>query len=186
MKSYSSLTRQATYANYLPVPSRYLILSPSVATSPRPEIIDPCRPSPCGINAECRDRSGAASCTCLPGLQGDPYVECKPECTINPDCPNTLACVRNKCVDPCPGVCGVHATCSVSNHRPNCLCDPGYVGDPFTACQIRPTSKFLREKDTVDFGRRCIYGEIYYGKIYPLPEGISADFIRGKNVNRGY
>ena len=120
------------------------VASPFTATTPRPEIIDPCRPSPCGINAECRDRNGAAACTCLPGLQGDPYVECKPECTINPDCPNTLACVRNKCADPCPGVCGAHATCSVSNHRPNCQCDPGYVGDPFTACQIRPTRKLSR------------------------------------------
>ena len=105
-----------------------------VTTSLRPEIIDPCRPSPCGINAECRERNGAASCTCLPGLFGDPYVECKPECTINPECPVDKACVRQKCVDPCPGVCGAHSTCSVNNHAPTCRCDPGYTGDPFTAC----------------------------------------------------
>ena len=103
-------------------------------TSPRPEIIDPCRPSPCGINAECRERNGAASCTCYPGLQGDPYVECKHECTINPECASNLACISNKCRDPCPGVCGAHASCSVNNHFPSCTCDPGYTGDPFRYC----------------------------------------------------
>ena len=112
-----------------------------LATTPRPEIIDPCRPSPCGINAECRERNGAASCTCLPGLQGDPYVECKHECTINPECANHLACINNKCRDPCPGVCGAHATCSVSNHYPNCVCDPGYTGDPFSVCYKKTTRK---------------------------------------------
>ena len=103
-------------------------------TSPRPEIIDPCRPSPCGINAECRERNGAAACTCLPGLFGDPYVECKPECTINAECPTNKACVNQKCVDPCPGVCGTFASCSVQNHNPSCTCDPGYTGDPFRYC----------------------------------------------------
>lgn len=111
------------------------------ATTPRP--VDPCRPSPCGINAVCSDRNGAASCTCLPGLQGNPYLECKPECSINPDCPVNLACVNNKCVDPCPGVCGSRATCSVQRHRPNCQCQPGLIGDPFTACYPPPTSNTI-------------------------------------------
>ena len=111
------------------------------ATTPRPEVIDPCRPSPCGINAECNERNGAASCTCLPGLFGDPYVECKPECTINQECASHLACVANKCVDPCPGVCGVHATCQVRSHNPNCRCDPGYQGDAFTVCYKITTCK---------------------------------------------
>ena len=115
-------------------------------TTPRPEIIDPCRPSPCGINAECRERNGAASCTCYPGLQGDPYVECKHECTINPECAYHLACINNKCRDPCPGVCGAHATCSVNNHAPTCTCDPGYTGDPFTACRRITTPVPITER----------------------------------------
>ena len=69
------------------------LTTPSAPT----EVIDPCNPSPCGINTECRERQGAASCTCLPGLQGNPCIECKPECSINPDCPINLACIRNKC-----------------------------------------------------------------------------------------
>ena len=102
---------------------------------------NPCNPTPCGINAECSGRiGGAASCTCLPGLQGNPYIECKPECSINPDCPTNLACSGNKCRDPCPGVCGSRASCTVQSHRPTCRCDPGLIGDPFTACYPQPTS----------------------------------------------
>jgi hypothetical protein len=117
------------------------LLSVCTATTPRPEIRDPCRPSPCGVNAQCADRGGAAACTCLPGLQGDPYVECRPECSTHPECPTQLACIGNKCRDPCPGVCGVHATCSVQSHSPVCRCDPGFTGDPFSACYPPPTSK---------------------------------------------
>ena len=114
-----------------------------IAPRPAPEIIDPCNPSPCGINAECRERNNAAACVCLPGLQGDPYTECKPECTINQECASNLACIANKCKDPCPGVCGTHAMCSVRNHNPSCTCDPGYFGDPFRICTFRTTRKQL-------------------------------------------
>ena len=114
-----------------------------LAPPPQPEVIDPCNPSPCGINAECRDRNSAASCSCLPGLSGNPYIECKPECTINSECPDNLACIQQKCKDPCPGVCGQNAYCKVRNHNPSCVCDPGYYGDPFSRCR-RTTSKFLQ------------------------------------------
>ena len=120
------------------------IQTKSLATSPAPDIIDPCRPSPCGINAECRERNGAASCKCLPGLQGNPYIECKPECTINSECPDNRACIQNKCKDPCPGVCGRNAFCSVQNHNPICRCDPGYTGDPFRACNLITTRKHVQ------------------------------------------
>ena len=102
-------------------------------------MIQPCNPSPCGLNAECTERGNAASCRCILDYIGNPYIECKPECTINQECATTLACVNQKCVDPCPGVCGVHATCSVQNHNPICRCDPGYEGDPFTACRRKTT-----------------------------------------------
>ena len=115
----------------------YLIL----ATTHRPDIIDPCQPTPCGVNAECRERNGAASCTCLPGLKGNPYIECRPECSINTECAANLACIQNKCASPCPGVCGSHATCSVQNHFPICTCDPGYTGDPFHLCRLKTTRK---------------------------------------------
>ena len=105
------------------------------------EVIDPCNPSPCGQNAICTARQRAGACRCIPEYFGDPYVACRPECTINADCPSSLACVSLHCVDPCPGVCGVNAQCRVVNHAPTCTCNPGYRGDPFTACSLIPQSK---------------------------------------------
>jgi len=113
------------------------------APVPLPEVIDPCRPSPCGINALCQNRNNAASCTCLPELFGDPYIECKPECSTNPECPDNKACLRNKCGDPCPGVCGSFASCRTQRHQPTCTCDPGYTGDPFRFCSRITTCKSL-------------------------------------------
>ena len=110
------------------------------APAPTPEI-DPCNPSPCGQNAICTARARAGACQCIPEYFGDPYVACRPECTTNPDCPASLACVSLHCVDPCPGVCGINARCRVVNHAPTCTCNPGYRGDPFTACSLIPSSK---------------------------------------------
>ena len=114
----------------------------NILATPRPvEIIQPCNPSPCGTNAECSELRGAASCRCILDYIGNPYVECKPECTTNAECPNNLACINNHCKDPCPGVCGVHATCRVANHIPQCTCDPGYSGNAFVACTRVTTCK---------------------------------------------
>jgi len=131
---------------------------PIEATQRPIEIIQPCNPSPCGRNAECKERGQtAASCTCLPGLNGDPYVECKPECIRNTECPINKACVNQKCIDPCPGVCGTNATCSVQNHNPSCKCDPGYTGDPFRYCTRITTcvvnSDCSQDKACID--RKC-------------------------------
>ena len=112
------------------------------ATTRRPEIIQPCNPSPCGINADCIARGNAASCKCINDYTGNPYIECKPECVVNGECPRHLACVSQKCKDPCPGICGVNAKCYVTNHLPVCKCDPGYTGDAFVACQRITTCKF--------------------------------------------
>ncbi|KAG8232833.1 hypothetical protein J437_LFUL013159, partial [Ladona fulva] len=98
----------------------------------------PCEPSPCGANAECKQRGEAGACSCIEGYFGNPYEGCRPECVLSSDCQSHLACVRNKCTDPCPGVCGLQATCSVVNHVPTCTCIEGYIGDPFTSCHPRP------------------------------------------------
>lgn len=102
----------------------------------------PCSPSPCGPNAECREKNGAGACYCAPGFEGNPYDNdrgCRRECEANSDCSPTLACVNFKCVDPCPGTCGALAECHVNNHIPTCLCPTGYVGDPFFQCRLAPT-----------------------------------------------
>ena len=104
------------------------------------EADDPCDPNPCGPNSNPpRNVGDRCQCTCLPEMIGSP-PNCRPECTINADCPIDKACINRKCQDPCPGLCGVNAKCDVRNHNPICICIPGYIGDPFTQC-YRPSSK---------------------------------------------
>lgn len=98
---------------------------------------NPCAPSPCGPNSQCHEISGIPSCSCLPDYIGSP-PNCRPECTINAECSSNKACIREKCIDPCPGSCGFNAVCNVLNHMPICTCSEGYTGDPFTSCQKMP------------------------------------------------
>lgn len=105
-----------------------------------PQYFNPCLPSPCGPNSQCRNIGMTPSCSCLPEYTGSP-PNCRPECSINAECSSNLACIREKCRDPCPGSCGVRAQCSVINHTPICSCPPGYTGDPFTNCVIKPAPR---------------------------------------------
>lgn len=100
-----------------------------------PVIHEPCNPSPCAENAQCSERNGNAKCTCIPPYLGDPYTTgCRPECVYNSDCPSNQACTKQHCRDPCPGVCGTNAECSIVNHIPVCSCVRGFQGDPFSGC----------------------------------------------------
>lgn len=94
---------------------------------------NPCFPSPCGANSECKEYDSRPVCSCLPGMLGAP-PNCRPECLIHADCPTRLACLQSKCRDPCTGSCGFNARCTVINHQPVCSCEPGYQGDPFNGC----------------------------------------------------
>lgn len=104
------------------------------AEPPGPPIVEnPCVPSPCGPNSECRNVNGQASCACRTSFIGSP-PNCRPECTINPECPSNLACLQSKCRDPCPGSCGIDAQCAVVNHTPMCTCPERFRGNPFERC----------------------------------------------------
>lgn len=95
------------------------------------DVTDPCNPSPCGANTVCND----GVCSCLPEYNGDPYFECRPECTLSSDCGQNKACYRNKCVNPCnSGVCASNAICEVINHIPMCKCPIGMTGNAFVHC----------------------------------------------------
>lgn len=96
---------------------------------------DPCVPSPCGVYAECRNIGDAPSCACKSGYVGSP-PNCRPECTLNSECPSNQACINEKCRDPCPGACGLNAQCSVFNHIAQCSCLEHYTGDPFMNCNL--------------------------------------------------
>jgi hypothetical protein len=102
-----------------------------------PPQIDPCRPSPCGPNSQCRTSDNHAVCSCLQGYMGIP-PSCRPECVVSAECPQTRACVNQKCTDPCLGSCGLGARCEVINHSPICSCREGQTGDPFQSCFDMP------------------------------------------------
>ena len=111
---------------------------------------DPCVPNPCGPNSHPPRIVGSrCQCTCLPEMIGSP-PNCRPECVINSECPSDKACINRKCQDPCPGLCGVNAYCSVRNHIPICICNQGYIGDPFSSC-YRPTSKTILFQEFQNF-----------------------------------
>ena len=106
----------------------------SFANFSEPPSDDPCYPNPCGINGNCRPSTGGSFvCSCAPGYFGTP---CRPECSRNTDCPMDRTCLNQKCVDPCPGVCGVNAECTVVSRSPICRCRDGYTGNPFSRCYV--------------------------------------------------
>lgn len=106
--------------------------------------LSPCAKFECGVNAICRERDNIAICQCTSNYIGNPYLACRPECVINPDCQSNLMCLRNKCINPCAGVCGRNAECSVVNHQPMCTCLPGYTGNPFATCSITRKCHYLK------------------------------------------
>lgn len=106
------------------------------------EPVNPCVPSPCGPNSQCRIVGSTGACSCLPNFIGRP-PNCRPECTINEECSSNMACINEKCRDPCPGACGFNALCTVVNHSPVCACVTGYQGDPFSGCSPIPRKNYL-------------------------------------------
>jgi hypothetical protein len=109
-----------------------------------PSFDDPCNPSPCGANANCNN----GQCTCIAEYpKGDPYQGCRPECIQNSDCPREFACIKNKCSDPCIGICGSNALCEVFNHVATCSCPQGMSGNPFFEC--RPYQCKFKKKRTL-------------------------------------
>lgn len=102
---------------------------------PEPDpIVYPCRPSPCGQYSTCREINNRAVCSCITNYYGAP-PNCRPECMISSECSRDKTCINQRCVDPCPGTCGINARCRVVNHNPICSCNSGYFGDPFSQCR---------------------------------------------------
>lgn len=109
---------------------KIIILLCSVQDTP---IVNPCYPSPCGLNSQCRELNQHAVCSCLPDYVGAP-PNCRPECVVSSECAQDMSCINQKCKDPCPGTCGQNARCQVVNHNPICSCVLGFTGDPFVRC----------------------------------------------------
>lgn len=109
---------------------------------PEPVAINPCQPTPCGPNSQCKTINNQAVCSCVVGYIGSPPT-CRPECITSSECSLDKSCVNQKCIDPCPGSCGLNADCQVVNHNPLCSCVAGQTGDPFTRCS--PISKVYQQ-----------------------------------------
>ena len=104
-----------------------------------------CSLTECGVNALCESRDHRARCYCPPKHRGDPYVACtRPECTVDEECPQVLACQAEHCVDPCD--CAANAQCIVRSHRARCQCFQGYTGDPYRA-GCYPSRSFIVSVD---------------------------------------
>lgn len=114
---------------YIERDNHYTNFQPLLVTT----ISDPCNPSPCGPNSQCRQNNMQAVCSCINGYIGAPPT-CRPECVVSSDCPLNEACTNQRCGDPCPGSCGRNAACSVVNHNPVCICKERMTGDPFVNC----------------------------------------------------
>lgn len=96
---------------------------------------NPCVPSPCGPNSQCQVKGSYPACSCLQDFIGSP-PNCRPECISNSECAEHLACINNKCKDPCVGSCGELAECRVISHTPRCTCPVGYTGDALFRCTL--------------------------------------------------
>lgn len=107
--------------------------NPAPRTTAAASTVDSCSPSPCGSHSLCRSVNGHAVCSCEPGCIGAP-PNCRPECTQSSECSANKACVKRKCIDPCPDTCAMNARCHTVNHQPLCDCLYGYTGDGFKRC----------------------------------------------------
>lgn len=105
----------------------------------RPE--NPCIPSPCGPNSLCQVKQGRPVCSCVANYIGSPPY-CRPECTLNSECPADKACIQEKCQSPCANTCGHNARCAVIAHSAYCSCEDGYEGDAFFGC-TKVISKYI-------------------------------------------
>ena len=72
-------------------------------------------------------------------------VEPRPECTEDPECPDSQACINQRCIDPCivQNPCARDAICTTHVHHPVCTCAEGYGGDPYTQCYRRTFLSFF-------------------------------------------
>lgn len=116
------------------------IISAIIIGSDNTTVQQPCSPNPCDPNAPCDTYGNQfAICDACVGPNAMNNPACRPECVFNSECALNKACLRNKCVDPCPGSCGVNAVCSVYHHDPICHCIEGFEGNPYEHC--KPTTK---------------------------------------------
>ncbi|CAG0880783.1 unnamed protein product [Cyprideis torosa] len=102
------------------------------------QCVNPCLyQNPCAPNAVCFVTNHRPQCRCPPGLTGDPRQYCErpipppePECRTDADCGTGLACINERCQNPCQllNPCHPTAVCTVIDILPvktmSCECPP--------------------------------------------------------------
>ncbi|KAK0080812.1 hypothetical protein PV325_013287 [Microctonus aethiopoides] len=80
-------------------------------------------------------------------------------CTNNTQCLKTQYCLTEVCRNPCPGSCGIDASCHVINHTLSCICPDCYEGDAYEQCT--PLQKKQKCKENKDCSKihQCINKE---------------------------
>lgn len=126
---------------------------------------NPCK---CGTNAECQVHNHQAICTCPRNWLGNPFVSCRPECTTHSDCPRSKpACLYQKCLNPCDGVCGVNADCNLRDITPVCSCPRHMTGNPFVSCRLFE-ARDLCEPNPCGLNAVCTPGHDNTGRERPV------------------
>uniref|UniRef100_T1H2N8 EGF-like domain-containing protein n=1 Tax=Megaselia scalaris TaxID=36166 RepID=T1H2N8_MEGSC len=131
--------------------------------------------NPCGPFSNCVVSGNVAICSCISSYIGAP-PNCRPECIVNSDCPRNNICYNEKCVDPCPGSCGVNSICNVWNHEVSCECSDHMTGNPYISCHKMELP--IQEQDictdkvcglnAVCRNGECICVQDYFGNPYSL------------------
>lgn len=125
---------------------------PSEKQCENAQCINPCiYKNPCSTRAECKPQNHMAVCKCPTGTIGNPYIDCRtellPECERDTDCPSKLACLSNKCQNPCSVLepCQSPSRCEVVPSSPVrtmiCICPEGYVSSGSGTC--KPTKPVI-------------------------------------------
>ncbi|XP_076233117.1 uncharacterized protein LOC143178381 [Calliopsis andreniformis] len=124
-------------------------------------------PCKCGTNAECKVINHRAICSCPKNWLGNALIACRPECVAHSDCPaNKPACLYQKCMNPCDGVCGVNADCHLRDITPVCSCPKDMTGNPFFSCM--PDGRNLCEPNPCGTSAICTPGHDNTGKERPV------------------
>lgn len=133
------------------------------------QCINPCiYENPCSPRAECKVQNHVALCRCPSGFIGNPYIDCKrepqPECRQDPECSPRLACIENKCQDPCIIIqpCHVPSECRVDGTVPVrtmiCVCPPGYISSGSGTCQpVKQISGCISDNECPT-DKACVHG----------------------------
>lgn len=84
----------------------------------------------CDSNKKCEVRNHRPVCVCKGFVVNNAgELKCKPEsieCTRDNECSSNLACINNKCQNPClagkKSPCAKNKVCEVLDHKPVCVC----------------------------------------------------------------